>query len=358
MDQGINLKWVLVNNEIIKVSEIVRLFPNNRPNACCPVCNEKVTLKLGKRRIHHFAHIPPYFCALSNPETALHYSIIRHIYNELHLYLGGKLFISQRCNNQTCKSSNKLLFLENWDDVKIEEQYGKFIPDISVLKNNKVIGIIEVYVSHLMDDNKRIYFEQNNIPYLEINANSIKDEGSNRWTIQKEIPFKYIFPESEWICSNCTKLKEEQEKNEQAIRYAFEEPNFVEYKKGYGDHAIKMIDFYFSHGVISRQVYLIKGFYANWILVDLRAFDYNNNTFLITEDPNFEGYENRLDQSVNKVIKILEQRSCKSDIILQWQKRGPANFDPDNYIYPHKYKWNSNQEIWELRDEFAMATKF
>ena len=347
MEHGTNPKWVSVNNEIVQVSEIIRLYPFDRPKAFCPLCNEVAILKLGNHNIHHFAHKPPYTCALNNPETALHYNIKMYIYNELRLNIGGRLFISQKCSNKGCQTLNRLLFLENWDDVKVETTYNEYIPDISLLKNNQVIGIIEIFVSHLMGGIKINYLEGKNIPCLEIDARTFKDEGPNRWTIQKDIPYKSIVFHSEWICDECLNRNEEKQNYENTIKHAFERPRIVEYNAVFCNHAVKMIDFYFSNGAITRQVYLIKGFYVKGILYDLRAYDLNNNVCLQTVDRNINGFEKILDHKVNEAIKIIEQSSRKTDTILQWQKCEPYEFDFSDSKYPHKYKWNSEQRAWD-----------
>jgi hypothetical protein len=49
-----------------------RLAPGKRPPSYCPVCLERVTLKLGSRNRHHYAHRPESACPAAGVEGALH----------------------------------------------------------------------------------------------------------------------------------------------------------------------------------------------------------------------------------------------------------------------------------------------
>lgn len=49
----------------------------------CPECNQKVTLKKGRIREHHFAHTPPVSCSYGQGESDKHYKIKREIYESL-----------------------------------------------------------------------------------------------------------------------------------------------------------------------------------------------------------------------------------------------------------------------------------
>jgi len=46
----------------------------------CSFCNNKVVLKKGETREHHFAHKPPTDCQYGKGESQIHYKIKREIY--------------------------------------------------------------------------------------------------------------------------------------------------------------------------------------------------------------------------------------------------------------------------------------
>ncbi len=69
---------------------------NARPDAYCPVCDCQVTLKLGQKNAHHFAHRPEDICSATQPETALHLNCKFHIYKQL--ITGTALSVSMSCH--------------------------------------------------------------------------------------------------------------------------------------------------------------------------------------------------------------------------------------------------------------------
>jgi len=82
-DRDIRPIWVLVNDELRHVSEFSDLPYEKKPECYCPVCDNKVILKLGKINVHHYAHRADDICAVSKPETALHLNTKIHIYQKL-----------------------------------------------------------------------------------------------------------------------------------------------------------------------------------------------------------------------------------------------------------------------------------
>lgn len=76
-------RWVLVDGNLHPVSSFSHLSPGQRPEAICPVCKKRVILKLGNDRVHHYAHQPEDKCAITQPETALHFNTKIYIGHQL-----------------------------------------------------------------------------------------------------------------------------------------------------------------------------------------------------------------------------------------------------------------------------------
>ena len=68
------------------------------------------------------------------------------------------------------KSSRPYLWLENWDDVKIERNVQSLRPDIVLYRNDKPIAAIEVCVTHAIDDEKKAKLREINLPWIEVKA--------------------------------------------------------------------------------------------------------------------------------------------------------------------------------------------
>src|SRR5688500_9681928 len=108
-------EWVLVDNEIHHVSDFAHLKPRERPSAICPACKETAIMKLGQVKAHHFAHKIGSDCALTTPETALHYNMKHYIHNQLQAT--NTIWVRQSCKNYGCKNAQVIRWITGWDDV-------------------------------------------------------------------------------------------------------------------------------------------------------------------------------------------------------------------------------------------------
>ncbi|MFC1746075.1 competence protein CoiA family protein [Candidatus Riflebacteria bacterium] len=145
---------MLVNGELRKVSEFAHLKPTQRPEDFCSLCKEEVILRPGKIRIHHYGHKSNSSCPATTPEGALHLNTKLHIYKEL---LKSKVnFFKIKCKKSfedvPCEKIKRNILVKEWDQVEVEYSFDKLRPDIAVLKENKLIGAIEVIVTN--PDNK------------------------------------------------------------------------------------------------------------------------------------------------------------------------------------------------------------
>ncbi len=123
MNYECKLAWVLVAGENHLVSEYKDLPPWQRPDAFCPVCKDRVILRLGPIKVHHAAHKPKVICAVTQPETALHLNVKLYIAHQLKD--ASELYFRKPCSGDSdgiCyKSKNKLaIFCSNWDEVQVE----------------------------------------------------------------------------------------------------------------------------------------------------------------------------------------------------------------------------------------------
>ena len=151
-------------------------------NCICPGCKEKLIAKNdGKIREHHFAHS-------SNKECVTGYQTMIHL-------LAKAIIFNKKIIPGFAPNNKILVASEIACEVRLEEY--NIIPDLlalaSVTINYQVIGavqklipfIIEIYVTHKVDDEKAAIIKKSGIPAIEINLS--KTEATTADELIKEI---------------------------------------------------------------------------------------------------------------------------------------------------------------------------
>jgi len=144
-------------NEIINIENITA--ESRHKVYKCISCNQSLIPRLGKIKVHHFAHKKESGC---NQETYLHElakitlfkSLKKHIKNKEPLYLKSKS--GEVCDSLDldgpCIFNSKIIFidiLKYYCKVDIEKKYENFIPDILLYGAKKMKPIFfEIKVSH------------------------------------------------------------------------------------------------------------------------------------------------------------------------------------------------------------------
>lgn len=145
--------------------------PNGAACECfCPACNQPVVAKNeGEIRMHHFAH-------LSNTACEHGYQSSIHLMaKEIFLEMREFLFI---------KDGQPVYY--RIDSVVLEKKIGSIIPDILIISDGKQF-IVEIYVTHAIDKEKKQRIEELNISTIEMNLSRFKNEMPNREELRKEL---------------------------------------------------------------------------------------------------------------------------------------------------------------------------
>ena len=203
------LTYVLVAGEIRHVSEFSHLPPAERPPALCPACDEGVIMHLGQVYAHHYQHRPGSACALTNPETALHYNSKIYIYNELRK--GGALSVPWPCSGWTAPRVGRFherrmpcmshtgrtveRFFE-WTSVEVEKYVGTHKPDIVLYRDGLPVGAVEVFATHAVDERKAEALQALGVPWAEVRASDIHFSASSlrAWKLSKPLPTYRVRP--------------------------------------------------------------------------------------------------------------------------------------------------------------------
>ncbi|MGL2986657.1 hypothetical protein ACSVH5_03595 [Flavobacterium sp. RSSA_27] len=197
------IKFKYAKDENEKLINIDSLNEENRFRSkfFCISCGKELIAKLGKIKIHHFAHKKVVTCS---GETYLHLLGKKLFYENYTECLNTqKPFIIELYKKRTCnhfekelnfkcklqKTLNKFNLIEFFDKISIEKREGSFIPDLMLTgKNNKDKIFIEIAVTHFstekkLNSNYRIIefeikndedFEPINKKYLRVEDSRIK----------------------------------------------------------------------------------------------------------------------------------------------------------------------------------------
>lgn len=156
-----NMIYAKKNNQIVHISEVESGL---NCGCLCPACEEVLIAKKGNKVIHHFAHKSTVECEYGY-QTSLHLAA-KEIISRAHqinvpaLYLtfpgtGRKMLIEEE----------KRLDVFN---VVLEKKIDNIIPDI-LLETNIGKVMVEVFVTHEIDDEKKKKIKKVGIPTIEIN---------------------------------------------------------------------------------------------------------------------------------------------------------------------------------------------
>jgi len=169
----VTISWA----EVEGVPRHVRDFGRDHSGSwMCLACGQALTAKRGAIAPWHFAHQPGSdACELHSAETK------RHLEAKLALYraLGSidRLSISVGCRRESSPVRTHLdqahLWLEGWDRVEVECRVGSKRPDLVLFRGDKVVGAVEVRVSHRVSEAKMAAFAEMSLPWIEVGPEAV-----------------------------------------------------------------------------------------------------------------------------------------------------------------------------------------
>lgn len=163
-----------------------------RPSVYCPFCGREGKYSFTEK-YRHFSHLSGQEdCVLRDLETALHRRAKSLLLEEIARARGlGRSLDAEttctRCNKSYRKSMCKPGM---WDSEEAERSLPDGLrPDISMFLASSPAFLIEVYVTHLVDPEKRKRLETLGIAGVEIDARHLFDEQGNQlWTCEQSLP--------------------------------------------------------------------------------------------------------------------------------------------------------------------------
>lgn len=160
-----NLSFALKNGKVVTIDEVESGFACN---CVCPACQTRLVAKKGKVREHHFAHDKGSICEYGY-QTSLHL-MAKEIIAE-----AGKIMVPSIYGKYKGKA------LKIYDAMPIairnavvEKRIGELIPDVILECSNGQYLVIEIYVTHKVDEQKLLKLRELSIAAIEIDL-STKD---------------------------------------------------------------------------------------------------------------------------------------------------------------------------------------
>ncbi|MGN0830610.1 MAG: competence protein CoiA family protein [Candidatus Ornithospirochaeta sp.] len=161
------------NGEPIHINQIDKSHNGLACNCTCPICGESLIARKGNGgKAPHFAHKQDSPC--SHPEYIKQTNI--HAMAE-QIFLEEKEIELPSLSSQAGNYIAYFFQGGKWqiEEVELEKKISDFIPDI-ILKKGNIILLVEIYVTHAVDENKKNKIIEANLPVIEIDLSEFVHE--------------------------------------------------------------------------------------------------------------------------------------------------------------------------------------
>lgn len=160
-----NMTYALKDGKTVHISEVESGL---RCECICPACGERLIARKGTKVSHHFAHKSTVECEYGY-QTSLHLAAKEIISEHKQIYLPAL--------SLNILGSGKTILIEEAriiqvSEVILEKKINDIIPDILLITDVGKL-ILEIYVTHEIDDEKKKKIKRLNIPTLEIDLSKL-----------------------------------------------------------------------------------------------------------------------------------------------------------------------------------------
>lgn len=148
----------------------------------CPFCQAMVYKRTGPVRRHHFAHYPGSSCSYSG-ESDLHYGAKYYLCEKLRANARLEIEVPveivpdsylKKILERACATSYKIPVSSFFENILVEHQVEKYIekyePDVLSTNSGKPVMAWEICHTSPMHDEKIRFFEDRQIPFIELEA--------------------------------------------------------------------------------------------------------------------------------------------------------------------------------------------
>ena len=194
----VQLEYGLRGDKVIFVSELTDLERGKACNCICPVCRKQLVAKLGPHNQWHFSHDGAECNLVAAQQTALHMLAKEIIEGSKRiLFPGISIKKDDYCNDikdfrvqakipPTIKYRKALVV--NCDSVSLEKKISSIVPDIIVTAKGRKC-LIEVAVTHFVDEEKEKKIKEIGLPLFEIDLSNLYNSEFSREELAEEVLF-------------------------------------------------------------------------------------------------------------------------------------------------------------------------
>lgn len=196
---NVQLQFGLRESRIVAVGE---LSPDERGLKCgcvCPICGGVLVARLGQKKQAHFAHHKATDCDIASAQqTALHLLAKELIAEAKGMYFPaatvrcGEVFSSEY--SEAWEITQRLPKALEYrpagfypcSDVILEKRISDIIPDIILVQGEQRV-LVEIAVTHFIDEEKQEKIEKLGLPVLEVDLSDLKAEELNREKLRERL---------------------------------------------------------------------------------------------------------------------------------------------------------------------------
>jgi hypothetical protein len=154
----------------VKISELDPAQRRARGPFRCIGCGEELLARLGQVRARHFAHRPGSTCPLTSPETALHLDAKVRLLELSQAAFSGALEVELATRCPVCRRQEARDLAALGDAAILEGAAGSLRADLLVTRGGRPSFVIEVRVTHQLDEDKQGVLAALGLPAVEIDA--------------------------------------------------------------------------------------------------------------------------------------------------------------------------------------------
>lgn len=196
---NVQLQFGLRDGKIVAVGELSTDERGLKCGCVCPVCGGSLVARLGTKKQAHFAHHRATDCDIASAQqTALHLLAKELIAEAKGMYFPaatvrcGEVFspeygeaweITQRLPRTLEYRPAGFYACSN---VILEKKISDIIPDIILVKGEQQV-LVEIAVTHFIDEEKQKKIEKLGLPVLEVDLSDLRAEELNREELRKRL---------------------------------------------------------------------------------------------------------------------------------------------------------------------------
>ena len=172
----LKMSYAIKDGVLVHISEVESGL---KCNCTCPACNAKLVARKGSIKEHHFAHARDEDCK-KGTETVLHMMAKSILEKEKHIRV-PKVYVLTKFTSVHYQGhdfpcgyiefASEEMYIR-FDRAELEKKVDEFIPDVALYSGNQCL-LVEIKVSHGVDESKLQKIRSSGISVLEVDLSSL-----------------------------------------------------------------------------------------------------------------------------------------------------------------------------------------